>query len=632
MTIPTISTLPTAPARTDAPATFISRADAFLAALVTMQSELNTSIGAMNTDIGGIAANVTAAQAAQTAAELAETNAEAAQAAAEAASNATLWVSGTSYSAGDVVYSPVDYKSYRANTATSGTTDPSASADWTKLTYALPSQTGNAGFYLTTDGTNESWAAVATGGVELTASGSITAGNGVLLNADGTGSAVTGAPATLGTDNNIGTTAYEETCVVYCAASDKSLAVYRNSSGGLFAVVISVDGSYNITFGTPTYISDGSYPALTYMSDSGNVLISWQFGSSIYGAVASISGTSVTIGSSSSYAPPFLVTTRSHPGYNPSTQQAVYPCLDYNNGNVTGTIFSISGTTVTIGTAQTITSFGSNSDTEIAYNSTDDNWAVRYSSGSNYTSVAAFTISGSTITGGTGFTAISIATTSNVNDRRLVYNSSENHYVVSGTSGSNTYIRPFSVSGTTITGIAPYSRSYDGNWKFVLYDSVNDYLVYGNRIYVWQGIWGGTVYSSPTLYDITLNYNPNQSYRISYSLKPGAYVISVGRDSSNNGMRAQVANFLSTNMSNGVADFIGVATSSCADGETFTFETVGGSTGPVLSGLTIGSTAYMCYDGVVRNSKLSPSGTNSYQAKLGITTAADTVLMASFST
>lgn len=79
MTIPTISTLPTAPARTDPPATFVTRADSFLAALVTMQSELNTSIGAMNTDIGGIAANVTAAQAAQTAAETAETNAETAE-------------------------------------------------------------------------------------------------------------------------------------------------------------------------------------------------------------------------------------------------------------------------------------------------------------------------------------------------------------------------------------------------------------------------------------------------------------------------------------------------------------------------------------------------------------------------
>jgi len=54
MTISTISTLPTAPARTDTPATFISRADAFLAALVTMQSELNTSIGEMNVDIASV--------------------------------------------------------------------------------------------------------------------------------------------------------------------------------------------------------------------------------------------------------------------------------------------------------------------------------------------------------------------------------------------------------------------------------------------------------------------------------------------------------------------------------------------------------------------------------------------------
>lgn len=135
MTIPTITPLPTAPARTDPPATFITRADAFLAAMVTMQTELNTSIGAMNTDIAGIAANVTAAQAAQTGAETAETNAEAAQAAAESAANATLWVSGTSYSEGDVVYSPSNYKSYRAKTSFTSTTDPAFdSPNWVNLT------------------------------------------------------------------------------------------------------------------------------------------------------------------------------------------------------------------------------------------------------------------------------------------------------------------------------------------------------------------------------------------------------------------------------------------------------------------------------------------------------------------
>ena len=63
MTIPTLSTLPVAPARTDPPATFVTRADAFLAAIVTFQGEMNTSIGAMNTDIAQVNTDATAAAA-----------------------------------------------------------------------------------------------------------------------------------------------------------------------------------------------------------------------------------------------------------------------------------------------------------------------------------------------------------------------------------------------------------------------------------------------------------------------------------------------------------------------------------------------------------------------------------------
>jgi hypothetical protein len=153
MTIPTLTTLPVAPARTDPPATFVTRADAFLAAIVTFQGEMNTSIGAMNTDIAGVNTDATAAAASASAA------ASSATAAANAA-GAALWVSGQAYAEGDAAISGVNYQTYRAETATSGTTDPSLDANWTAISGTFPDQSGNAGKYLTTDGTDASWAVV----------------------------------------------------------------------------------------------------------------------------------------------------------------------------------------------------------------------------------------------------------------------------------------------------------------------------------------------------------------------------------------------------------------------------------------------------------------------------------------
>ena len=135
MTIPTLTTLPVAPARTDPPATFVTRADAFLAAIVTFQGEMNTSIGAMNTDIGGIAADVALAEAAVVDAETAATNAESSASAAAITAGASLWVSGQSYDAGDAAISGIDYQTYRATTSTSGTTDPSLSGDWNIISF-----------------------------------------------------------------------------------------------------------------------------------------------------------------------------------------------------------------------------------------------------------------------------------------------------------------------------------------------------------------------------------------------------------------------------------------------------------------------------------------------------------------
>jgi hypothetical protein len=114
-----ITPLPSAPSTSD-PANFDAEADAFVAALGTFVTETN----ALAVDVEGFKDD----------AETAVSAAEAAQAAAEAAASAALWVSGTTYVAGDVVYSPANYQTYRRISGGGGTTDPSAdSANWTKI-------------------------------------------------------------------------------------------------------------------------------------------------------------------------------------------------------------------------------------------------------------------------------------------------------------------------------------------------------------------------------------------------------------------------------------------------------------------------------------------------------------------
>jgi len=116
VTPPTVDPLPPAP-DTTSPSTFDALADAFLAALLTLRTQLNA-----------LAANVfgNATDAATSAA-----TASASSIAATAASNASIWVSGTTYAIGDVRFSPTTFYSYRRRTAGAGMTDPSSdAANW----------------------------------------------------------------------------------------------------------------------------------------------------------------------------------------------------------------------------------------------------------------------------------------------------------------------------------------------------------------------------------------------------------------------------------------------------------------------------------------------------------------------
>jgi hypothetical protein len=136
-TPPTIAALPTPPSRSDS-ANFAARGDAFMAALPTFRSETNSVASnvyanAVEADADASAAASSAAAAAaqvalaaaQVALAAAQASAAANSAAAAAASiGAPQWVSGTTYTAGQVVWSPSTYLTYRRKTTGAGTTDP----------------------------------------------------------------------------------------------------------------------------------------------------------------------------------------------------------------------------------------------------------------------------------------------------------------------------------------------------------------------------------------------------------------------------------------------------------------------------------------------------------------------------
>lgn len=186
-----ITALPTPPSRDDS-VNFAARADAFVGALPTFGTQANNLATNVYNNAVEAEADAVAAAASAVAANNSATAANASAQAAAIASNVTQWISGTSYTIGQTVYSPITFLTYRRITNGAGTTDPSAdSVNWQQISGTVSSvalsggTTGLtvSGSPVTTTGTITiaGTLAVANGGTGLTsagASGNILISNG----------------------------------------------------------------------------------------------------------------------------------------------------------------------------------------------------------------------------------------------------------------------------------------------------------------------------------------------------------------------------------------------------------------------------------------------------------------------
>lgn len=600
MTINTISTLPTAPARTDAPATFVTRADAFLAALVVMQGELNTSIGQMNTDIPlAIAASETAVAAA---------------ASAVAAAGATEWVSGTTYAEGDAVWSPITYQTYRRKTDGAGTTDPSAdTTNWEKISGVLPTQTGNADKFLTTDGTTASWANLpaSAGSADFVASGAISTGDTVALKSDGTVEVISGSASTTLYTGIAATESFTnlyETQGVYDSVNNKIYIKWNNATS-VYVKVGTPNGS-TITWGADQTVTTSKYnnqfgdSGITYDPVADRVIVFYQDASNLPTFVAGVvTGTTIGFGTPVALSGVNFQEAKGW-GFAYDTEHNVthFAFENSSDGNASVIPVSVSGTTITLGTR-----FRPNTGHGV------EGASVAYSVSLNKVIVSAWSTSTNAYFylldfDGTNYTLESTATVSGVNSGTsgsyLAYDDTTKTALMVGNHSNNMDICCAQIISGTITAGNSVKDLFASSYVYaqsVIFDTKSGvFWVATNQA-------GGNY--APYLAKVTVTSNVASAqtglfYQADFAA--GGQYTGLIHDS-NTGINYATWNNTSYNTwyqiafrqgywSTNADSYIGIATQTVADAATLTVA-IGAGSFDGLSGLTIGSEYWVNYDG-----------------------------------
>ena len=229
----------------------------------------------------------------------------------------------------------------------------------------------------------------------------------VVLNSDGTVSAISNTAAGGGTAVNFEAATTEFPAIVYDSANNKMVIFYQdegNSSYGT-AIVGTVSGT-SISYGTPVIFNSGttSYINATYDPDTSQTVTVYKDESnSNYGTaiVGSVSGTSITFGSEAVYASSHVY--YNNVTYDTTNDKVVIAYMDYSGSQYGKSLIgTVSGTSISYGSATTFES-GSTNYIGICYDSSNDRTVISYQDADD-------TNKGKAVVGTTSGTSISFGT------------------------------------------------------------------------------------------------------------------------------------------------------------------------------------------------------------------------------
>jgi len=416
--------------------------------------------------------------------------------------------------------------------------------------------------------------AAKSGTIEATASGAISAGDPVVVNSDGTVSAISGTGRSFESSVQYSAGATYGTDIVYDTTNNKVVVCYTdgaNSSRGT-AVVGSVSGS-SISFGTPVVFETGSAEHISAVFDTTNskIVIAYKDGGNSNrgtAVVGSVSGTSISFGT-----PVVFETGATYDTdivHDTANNKVVIVYRDSGNSSKgTAIVGTVSGTSISFGTA-VLFNDGDSRYNSVCFDSARDQVLIHYLDLATSQSGAVIgTVSGTSISFGSAvnFPGDSYNTCcyDPVNDKFLL--SSYYHETVA------------TVSGTTIT----LGKTYDprvitlldqvGTTRKTIFNPVINKIAYFSDRYssdfgVVESVdisSGAPIYTEASVYGYTTIYNS-----VSACYDPDTQQFIVVAPEQNNGYvgTAVVMSLEDTNLSG--SNYIGISDGAYSDGETAT--------------------------------------------------------------
>ena len=338
--------------------------------------------------------------------------------------------------------------------------------------------------------------------------------------------------------------------ITFDSINNKIVIAYSGASAYLNAVVGSVSGT-SISFGTPTvvYSSNSQYLTSTFDSGNGKVILGWQNigsgNSEFRGIVGTVSGTGISFGTSLDVSFSTEVN-YCNVIYEPNSGRIVFIAENFSSGTFSY-LCTVSGTSLTYNSYASISANRIQYISSSAVGNSKIVLSGRNISNSNYGTSFVGTISGTTISYGSGVVFSSSSTT----ETATSYDSAIDRVVVSYRDSGSTDDGEFvvgSVSGTSISFNSP------------------------------------TTFESGTISNLSSTFDSAQNKVVTsyqYNTSPSAgksVVITAGSLTSNN------------------TDFIGITDQAIADTATGAVNVYGGIN-EAQTGLTIGADYYVQADG-----------------------------------